>query len=374
MNNAPTSPRPEHAARRLLRLPALLFLMLTVAACAPGAAAQTDSGATGVSSTQSGPITCVAPARPSPQGGCVTVDPATGISVRVTDAYADVTGTLVNLVATNTYNYPLSVSAQLKLASGYTLKATTGGHWGGPDVLIVDEPLPPQDFASQVELIVTTGYSPAEYNGMYPPTMPPAPPWLNHLDRISVNVPFMLSPPRSGSYTYHVAPIVKQGIGVQVQMLDVSPADSTAFGEAGGARIELRFTGLPADLELLSFIRVKAARPITDPGPNGGSGTSGNRGPGLFQLRIPGMTVDTPVMTLLQSPIWNPTGNETSEQPLVGPAGTVQFEVAFAGKGTPTGQPATLSISGIQRLTGGIDGVSGNVPTLPTYQITLPLH
>jgi hypothetical protein len=80
------------------------------------------------------------------------------------------------------------------------------------------------------------------------------------------------------------------------------------------------------------------------------------------------------VMTLLQSPIWNPTGNETSEQPLVGPAGTVQFEVAFQGSGVPTGDPATLTISHIQLLTGGIDGTTGNPPTLPTYQITLPLR
>ena len=205
--------------------------------------------------------------------------------------------------------------------------------------------------------------------------MPPAPPWLNHLDRISVRVPFTISPPRLGGYTYHLAPTVKQGIGVQVQSLDYSPAHSAFYGMAGGARIELVFTGLPADLELLSFIRVESQRTLNGGGMSGdGGGTSGDHGPGLFELRIPGMTLNTPVMTLLQSPAWPENGQQTSEQPLVGSAGTVQFEVAFQGSGVPTGQPATLTISGIQRLTGGIDGNSGNVPTLPTYQITLPFH
>lgn len=368
-SSAPINPRRERAALRSLRLTALAAVMLAVAACghlAPARTGQASAGA--LASGKSGNITCVSPSRPSPQGGCVTTDTATGISVRVTGAYADVTGTIVELIASNTYNYPLSVSGQLTLTSGYELRGTLGGHWGGPDVLIVDEPLPPRDFAPRVEIIATTSYSLPVYNGMYPPTMPPAPPWLNHLDRISVRVPFTISPPRLGGYTYHQPPVVKQGIGVQVQMLDYSPAHSAFYGMAGGARIEVRFTGLPADLELLSFIRVESQRTLE------GGGTSGDHGPGLFELSIPGMTLNTPVMILLQNPAWPENGQQTSEEPLVGPAGTVQFEVAFQGSGVPTGQPATLTISNIQRLTGGIDGNSGNVPTLPTYQITLPLR
>ncbi len=368
-SSASTRTRLERAAWRSLRLGALTAVMLAVAACGHLTSAQTGQGAaSALASVKSGNIACVSPSRPSPQGGCVTTDAATGISVRVTGAYADVTGTIVELVASNTYNYPLRVSGQLTLASGYELQGTLGGHWGGPDILIVDEPLPPQDFAPRVEIIATTGYSLPVSFGMYPPTMPPAPPWLNHLDRINVRVPFTISPPRAGGFTYHLAPVVKQSIGVQVQMLDYSPAQSAFYGMAGGARIEVRFTGLPADLELLSFIRVESQRTLD------GGGTSGDHGPGLFELCIPGMSLTTPVMTLLQSPVWSTSGNETSEEPLVGSAGTVQFEVAFQGSGVPTGQPATLTISDIQRLTGGIDGNSGNVPTLPTYQITLPLR
>jgi hypothetical protein len=367
--SAPRRLRLARAAGRSLRPGALAVVMLTVAACGHLAPTQTGQGATSsLAPVKSGNIVCVSPSRPSPQGGCVTTDAATGISVRVTGAYADVTGTIVELVASNTYNYPLSVSGQLALASGYVLRGTVGGHWGGPDALIVDEPLPPQDFAPRVEIIATTSYSLPVYNGLNPPTMPPAPPWLSHLNRISVRVPFMISPPRDSGFTYHMAPTIKRGIGVQVQSLDISPSHKAFFGAAGGARIELRFTGLPADMELLAFIRVLSQRTIE------GGGTAGDRGPGLLELRIPGMTVNTPVMTLLQSPAWPDNPEIRSVDPTVGPAGTVQFEAAFQGSGVPTGQPATLTISDIQLLTGGIDGNAGDPPVLPTYQITLPLR
>jgi hypothetical protein len=85
------------------------------------------------------------------------------------------------------------------------------------------------------------------------------------------------------------------------------------------------------------------------------------------------MTMSTPEFTLLQNPQWPQNSQETSEEPIIGSAGTVQLEVSYQGSGVPTGQPATLSISQIQLLTGGIDGKSGNVPILPTYQISLPL-
>lgn len=367
-SSAPINPRIERDAWRSLRLAALAVVMLAIAACGHLTSPQTNQGTSSAMSRISlGGIGCLAPAKLSPAGGCVTTDAATGISVRVMDAYADVTGTLVHLVTANRYNYPLMLNGQLALASGYVLQGTLGGYESTDD-LIVYEPLPPQDFAPQVEIIATATFSPPISFGRYPLTLPPAPPWLNHLDRISVRVPFTISPPRLGGYTYHQPPVVKQGIGVQVQMLDYSPAHSAFYGMAGGARIEVCFTGLPADMELLSFIRVESQRVLE------GGGTSGDHGPGLFQLSIPGMTLTTPVMTLLQNPAWSPSGNETSEEPLVGPAGTVQFEVAFQGSGVPTGQPATLTISNIQRLTGGIDGNSGNVPTLPIYQITLPLR
>ncbi|HEV2461490.1 MAG TPA: hypothetical protein VGS80_24305 [Ktedonobacterales bacterium] len=79
---------------------------------------------------------------------------------------------------------------------------------------------------------------------------------------IAVSVPFALAPARSGGYTYNQAPIVKQGIGVQVQSLQFSGAHTAFYGPAGGASIELLFSGLPANMELLSFIRLESQNSI----------------------------------------------------------------------------------------------------------------
>ncbi len=295
-------------------------------------------------------------------------DATTGISLRVTDAYADVTGTVVRLEMADTDGYPLSIADdQLTLQSGGILHQGNGGYTGGAIGLMVAEPLPAADFGPRTQLVASAQFMVPMYNGMYPPTLPPAPPWLNDLDRLTLRVPFAISPARSGGYTFHEAPIVTQGIGVQVQSLDFSPSHTAFFGEAGGARIELLFSGLPANMELLSFIRVESQRSID-------GATAGDRGPGLVELHIPGMTVNTPVMTLLQHPAWPDDSATPSVDPTVGAAGTVQFEVSYLGSGAPTGQPATLSISDIQLLTGGIDGVTGSPPLLPSYQITLPLH
>lgn len=358
-----------------LRLPAVFVLtlaaVLALTACG-GAGAQLAPQVTatpmsvGITGTSNG-LGCVAPAQPSPAGGCVTLDSATGISLRVTDAYADVTGTVIRLQTSNTARYPLGLDeAQLALTSGRLLQPGNGGTSGGDASLAFFEPLPAQDFAPRVELVASDGFMEPITHGLYPPTLPPAPPWAAHLDQITLRVPFVISPEQSSFHAYQQAPTVKQGIGVQAQSLDISPSHAAFYGAAGGARVELRFSGLPSDLELLSFIRVVSERTVD-------GGTMGDYGPGLIALDIPGMTVDTPVMTLLQSPMWPSGGSAPSTEPTVGSAGVVQFEVCFLGSGVPSGQPATLTISGIQRLTGGIDGNSGVVPTLPSYQFTLPL-
>lgn len=360
--------RARLAPWRPVLLSALLILAATLSGCATGAISRQIPGGSSSSAIQmSGPIGCVAPSKPSPAGGCVVTDAKTGISLRVADAYADVTGTIVRLATTNTYNYPLSVSqAQLALPSGYILKDGNGGMSGGAFALIADEPLPPQEMKLPVHLIATARFAPPTYNGMFPPTLPPAPPWLNTIYNIPLSLTFTINPARSGSYTFHQAPTVAQGIGVQVESLDTSPAHTAFFGQAGGARIRLRFTGLPKDMELLSFILVASQRTI-----NGGTG--GDNGPGLVQLHIPGMSVGAPAGTFLLSPEWPATSQGPSTAPTVGAAGTVEFEAVYLGSGTPTGEPATLAISDIRLLTGGEDATSTSTAQLPSYQFTLPL-
>jgi hypothetical protein len=217
-----------------------------------------------------------------------------------------------------------------------------------------------------VHFVATAHFRVQAYWGMNPPTPPPAPPWLQDLDHIVVSVPFALTPVRSGGYTYHLAPVVSQGIAVQVQSLAFASGDTAFYGSAGGASIELHFSGLPANMELLSFLRLESQESIT-------GATEGDSGPERVELQIPGMTVRTPAFTLLQSPAWPPDDGVPPSDPTVGPAGIVQLEVSYQGSGAPTGQPATLSISQIQLLTGGIDGNSGTPPVLPAFQITLPL-
>jgi hypothetical protein len=202
--------------------------------------------------------------------------------------------TVVQLETTNRDNYPLGiVNDQLALQSGPVLQSLIGSDAGGPIAVLADEPLPAKDFGRPVHLVATAHYAVPEYHGLFPPTSPPAPPWLNELERITLRVPFALTPVRSGSYTFHQAPVVEQGVGVQALSLNVSPARSVFYGMAGGARIELRLSGLPADMELLSFVRVQSRVSF-----EGGSG--GNLGPGQMVLQIPGMTVGTPALVLLQ--------------------------------------------------------------------------
>jgi hypothetical protein len=359
----------QPAARRPRRLNALFLLVLAVTACSVRPTGQTNQGPTRWPPIVShSAIVCVAPAHPSAAGGCVVQDSATGISLRVTNAYADVTSTVVQLQTANTAAYPLDISEpQLALPSGHPFQAA-GGSSGEFSSITLYEPVPPEDMGPLVHFVTTAHFMAPVYSGMSPPppTAPPAPPWLTDLDRIALSVPFALAPARSGSYTYHQSSIVKQGIGVQVQWLQIAPARSAFYGSAGGASIELRFSGLPADMELVSFMRVLAQNAIAGV-------TQGNSGPGLVLLHIPGMTVRLPAFTVLQSPPYPHDAQVQSGEPTVGGAGTVQVEVSYQGSGVPTGQPATVSISQIQRLTGGIDGNTGDWPTLPTYEITLPL-
>ena len=175
-----------------------------------------------------------------------------------------------------------------------------------------------------------------------------------------MSVPFALTALRSGSYTYHQASVVHQGVEVQVQSLVVSSGSSAFYGSAGGASMEILFSGLPADMELLSFLRLEASESFT-------GATQGDTGPGRIDLEIPGMTVDTPAFTLLQGPAWPSDPSVRSVAPTVGPSGTVRLVVSYLGSGTPTGQPATLSISQIQLLSGGIDGNTGSPPVLPAF-------
>ncbi|MGO8947311.1 MAG: hypothetical protein ACLQUY_06545 [Ktedonobacterales bacterium] len=332
----------------------------------------TASCGAGPSSNRTTRIYCALPSHPSAQGGCITQDPATGISLRVSNAYADATSTVVKLEIANTAGFPLSIEdPKLALLPGGALQSgggeitdVTGGGSTSSTALLVYVPVPAADFGQMVQFVASCGFSGVLSSGRLPPTSPPAPPWLGQIGHLILSVPFELSPVRSGDYSYHQAPVIKQGIGVRVLSLQYSSTHTVFYGTAGGASIELIFSGLPADLDLLSFVRLESNEGF-------GLGEEGDYGPGLLVLHIPGMTISTPAFTVLQPPQWQRYLQLIN--PTVGSSGTVELEVSYQGTGKPTGEPATLSISKIQFLTGGIDGNSGNVPVLPSYQITLPM-
>jgi hypothetical protein len=341
-----------------------LLLLAATAGCSIGLPGQSSNTLQAIGGKTT--IACLPPAHPSSLGGCVAEDAATGISLRVASAYADAAATAVQLETTNTSNYPLLLiyQPQLALQSGHVLQ--TGSGYSGTSALLLSEPLPPDDFTSRVRLVATSHFMGSVLNGPPPPSPPPAPPWLKNIRAITVSVPFAITPVRSGGYLYHQAPTVKQGIGVQVLSLQYAPSRTVFYGTAGGASIELRFTGLPADMELLSFLRFQSHVFFE-------SGSESDGSPGLLDLNIPGMGLLTPAFTILQSPAWPNNLPTNSVVPTVGSTGTVEIEVSYQGAGEPTGHNATLSISQIQLLTGGTDAYSG-VPTLPAYQIMLPLN
>lgn len=298
-------------------------------------------------------------------------DAATGISLRVTNAYADATGTAVQLETSNAADQPLAIwEPQLAFApGGRTLQQAAGACGGTPSCLVVYTPVAPAESAPLVHFVASSHFR-VQHSNVFQPggtTPTPTPGWLTGLDQLALSVPFALAPVRSRGYTYQQAPTVKQGIGVQAEWLQVAPAANAFYGPAGGASVELQFSGLPANMEILSFLRIAFQNHIC-------GGTTGNAGPGSVDLTIPGMTVSDPAFTVLQDPPIPPPDPQVREEDLtIGAAGTAQLEVVFQGSGLPTGQPATVSISNIQLLAGGIDGNSGNPPTLPSYQITLPM-
>jgi hypothetical protein len=167
------------SARRPRRLNALFLLVLAVAACSVRPTGQTKQGPTRWPPIVShSALVCVAPAHPSAAGGCVVQDVATGISLRVTNAYADVTSTVVQLQTANTAAYPLDIGEpQLALPSGRTFQAA-GGSSGEFSSIPLYEPVPAEDMGPLVHFVATAHFRVQLYSGMSPPppTAPPAPP------------------------------------------------------------------------------------------------------------------------------------------------------------------------------------------------------
>jgi hypothetical protein len=77
-------------------------------------------------------------------------DAATGISLRVANAYADVTSTVVQMQTSNTAGYPLDIwKPLLTLQSGRSLQYAGGYSSASASASVsfmICEPVPPADF------------------------------------------------------------------------------------------------------------------------------------------------------------------------------------------------------------------------------------
>jgi hypothetical protein len=308
-------------------------------------------------------LVCMSPATSVLTGGCQVTDAATGISLRVTQAYADVTGTFVQLQAANKEGYsPFgSEDTSLKLSSGKLLPVATAGTVNGcfesEISQICDEPLPFDNMGHPVQLIASSHFF-ADYMGTplnYAP--PPAPPWKKDLYRLQLSVPFEIVPQAAAHFVFQQASNVQKGIRVRAQSLDISPPGKAFYGDSGGARIFFTVSGLPPDTELLSFIRAINSSGI---------------GLGGISLNIPGMHFSALDMGFLLQPSY--ASNGPSNEQTIGAGGIVLMELTYIGNGIPTGKAATLGISNVHLLSHSSDGQSGDMIAMPAYQVTLPLQ
>ena len=154
---SPTGRGLLQAVERRARMGLLLILMLAaLAACGLGTNASAPPTPTAIPSQ--GGFVCLPPARTSVAGGCEVEDAATRIFLRVANAYADATGTVMQLQTTNTAGYPLDIGASLlALQSGQDL-ASAGGTSGNAAATTIYEPLPPDDFGPQIHLVATAHF------------------------------------------------------------------------------------------------------------------------------------------------------------------------------------------------------------------------
>jgi hypothetical protein len=178
-----------------------------------------------------------------------------------------------------------------------------------------------------------------------------------------------LNPAAGNAYTYHAPAVVHQGIGMQLQSLEVAPANQIGAKD-GGVRIMLAITGLPANTLIQSFY---GWYPYSNPPLHGSPAysvppcTSVQPNPTRALLTIPGFAVHAG-NTGISFPI--PFSSDSMQT--VGDGGTVQIELLYPGQGTPDGTVGILVISNLQLLVanGEQTSVKETLPMTWTLEIS----
>src|SRR5262249_54821122 len=139
--------------------------------------------------TWNGAIGCVSPSQPSPAGGCIVQDATTGISLRVAQAEADVTSTVIRLEAVRggSESVRIEVLHLTRQPAGKVLQQVAG-YYSGHDSLLAFEPLPADAFGQPMPLVAAADLEPIlepSASGGTPTVSAP-----------SMSVPFALRPVR----------------------------------------------------------------------------------------------------------------------------------------------------------------------------------
>ncbi len=295
-----------------------------------------------------------------------------GISLQVLHANANALGTTIQValsgVAPNQYRITLDDATRtdntdqtfpsLLPGAGYSMLDPT--HSVG---IFEYFPLSPAQLAQPVHLVLTVHHV-TIWTNQKPRTV------ASH--KVGVwKLPFAVNPVAGTIYHLPSSTVSNQGIGIQLQTLEVAPPSQTALGQ-GGIRIMLLMTGLPPHTLLQSFSGWQAALDaITATRGNCPPHTSCSQQADVSAvLQLPGFMVQTQGANGISLPL--ASQSQTAVQ-MVGATGTMQLELLYQGQGTPAQGTGTLTISNFKVfLAGSPQPVVA--ATLPPWQLAIPVN
>ncbi len=184
---------------------------------------------------------------------------------------------------------------------------------------------------------------------------------------------FTLNPVAGKMYTFHTQTVIHQGIGMQLQSLELAPANHTQMDSSGGIRIILTIIGLPANT-LVQDIGgwVSSAYPSITPGGINCPVASPMCNHPLNLTRV-ALTLPGFKNYAVNSVAFPYISQGLSTQQTVGASGMAQVELLYPGVGTPNGTKGILDISNVQIML--LSNGSQKLEALPgSWTIEIPLH
>jgi hypothetical protein len=278
-----------------------------------------------------------------------------GITIQVTGANVSPLGTTIQLVVLHSaakVHDPSILENSLSDGLGDTQQArSTIGNGKDPNHVTITLPYAP----FPIEVLHAPLHLTFAITRMESFPMPPSPPsssMIHGLWRSS----FVVTPIQWTQYTIHMAPVVADGVSVQAQSLEVVPGGVTPQDNASGVRLDLTFTGVPAQTSSDSFQNWSSTTQVEC--------SEGPCQPSIALLTLPGWQVAQSNFSVLSVIPQNTTTDAT-----VGATGTMQVALIYGGTGTPNGHPATLQLNNLRLF----DSTGAILRTLPNITLTMAL-